>query len=500
MEKISDRFKKSFGQLGFVFLLCLCFFSMDVFIEYATDTYALFQNLNEVVDIMIRYNSRIIVGVVFQLWYWSGIANETFYYISYFIAIFMLVAAVFLLQKILRNMIKNEFLRIAMSFVTIANVYIIEYFMFIEKGLFIFAIFFNVAAFFYMFRFFNDKRKRNCFLSFLCLACAMFTYQGTVGLFVVLCLPFAYRSAVNLKVYIRNICYTMFVYGSACIVDYFVLTFIFGSTKLKDSGLQSDDILANLVFAVKGLVQNTVFTCGILPKYVFIAFTCLVIIFSMIGIFVRSKEKIVYMQLLNLFIVFAGTAAVSTSTIIMGSGWFAARVIYPYASMFGIFLINFYVNIFDDNYNTGNRFYKYVNVVMGCIVIFFLLIQNFQFHKITKDKYLTNYTDKYRCEIIEESIHNYENKTNVKLQYISFYRDGQPDIQYDGLFHQGDLVVSSFVTDWSDLAAINYYSNKTYMRGEVNPKYQTYFSEKDWKVFSEEQLIFDGDTLHFCVY
>ena len=38
------------------------------------------------------------------------------------------------------------------------------------------------------------------------------------------------------------------------------------------------------------------------------------------------------------------------------------------------------------------------------------------------------------------------------------------------------------------------------MRGEVNPKYQTYFSEKDWKVFSEEQLIFDGDTLHFCVY
>ena len=161
MEKISDRFKKSFGQLGFVFLLCLCFFSMDVFIEYATDTYALFQNLNEVVDIMIRYNSRIIVGVVFQLWYWSGIANETFYYISYFIAIFMLVAAVFLLQKILRNMIKNEFLRIAMSFVTIANVYIIEYFMFIEKGLFIFAIFFNVAAFFYMFRFFNDKIKRN---------------------------------------------------------------------------------------------------------------------------------------------------------------------------------------------------------------------------------------------------------------------------------------------------------------------------------------------------
>lgn len=498
MEKISDRLKKSLGQLGFVFLLCLSFFGMDIFIEYATDTYAVFQNLNEVVDTMIRYNSRIIVGVVFQLWYWSGIENETFYYISYFVAICMLVAAVFLLQDILRNMIKNEFLRIAISFVTIANAYIIEYFMFIEKGLFIFAVFFNVAAFFYMFRFFQDKRKRNCFLSFLCLACAMFTYQGTVGLFVVLCLPFAYRYAVNMKIYIQNMCYTMLVYGSACMMDYFVLTFVFKSTKLKDSGLRSDDLLANLVFAIKGLVQNTMSTCGILPKYVFIVSICLVIIVSLVGIAVRSKGKIACIQLLNLIILFAGTAVASTSTIIMGSGWFAARVIYPYASMFGIFLINFYVNIFDDH--AGNRFYKYANVTMGLIVITFLFIQNFQFHKIAKDKYLTNYTDKYRCEMIEESIHNYEQKTNVKLQYISFYRDGQPDIQYDGLFHQGDLVVSSFITDWSDLAAINYYSNETYMRGEVNPKYQTYFSGKDWKIFSEEQLIFDGDTLHFCVY
>lgn len=87
------------------------------------------------------------------------------------------------------------------------------------------------------------------------------------------------------------------------------------------------------------------------------------------------------------------------------------------------------------------------------------------------------------------------------MKNISIYTDGMLDIQYKNVFQGGGaMIVSSFMTSWSDVNAIKYYTQKDYFRSEPDPYYQDYFKEKDWKVFSEEQLIFDEDTLHLCVY
>ena len=47
---------------------------------------------------------------------------------------------------------------------------------------------------------------------------------------------------------------------------------------------------------------------------------------------------------------------------------------------------------------------------------------------------------------------------------------------------------------------MNYYLHTNYERISPIDKYTDYFSKKNWDHLSQEQLIFDGDTLHVCVY
>ena len=62
------------------------------------------------------------------------------------------------------------------------------------------------------------------------------------------------------------------------------------------------------------------------------------------------------------------------------------------------------------------------------------------------------------------------------------------------------MLVSAFYTNWSDIRVVNYYLKTDFERAEQNEQYREYFSGKDWKALSNQQLIFDNDTLHLCQY
>ena len=62
------------------------------------------------------------------------------------------------------------------------------------------------------------------------------------------------------------------------------------------------------------------------------------------------------------------------------------------------------------------------------------------------------------------------------------------------------MICSSFNQSWSDLSALNYYLGTNYEKVDPVEKYDIYFSEKNWDHLSQGQLIFDGDTLHLCIY
>ena len=61
-------------------------------------------------------------------------------------------------------------------------------------------------------------------------------------------------------------------------------------------------------------------------------------------------------------------------------------------------------------------------------------------------------------------------------------------------------MVSAFYTAWSDIYALNYYLGSDYEKVDPLDKYTEYFASRDWNQLSQNQLIFEGDTLHLCVY
>ncbi len=494
--KLTNFFKDAAVRLGFTFLLCVCFFGNSIFLSFATDTYATFADLDDVKNIMMRVNGRVFIGLVYKLWILLGISNEVFYYISSITAIIMLFLSVYVMQYTLKKVIRNDFSRIGISFLSIVNAFLIEYFMFIEKSMFMVAIFFNILAYIYMLKYLKQKKIKYYFLTSVFLVCAVFTYQGTIALFVVLTLPFTFKYAKNLVDYVKNVLLVMVIFGFAGTLNVFVVREICKSYRVKEN----TDLFQNIVLSVKVIKDATVFTFDILPQYTFAVFFILILGISIICIAVGYQKMKIGLQLLNLFIIFVGTAVASTASITVGSGGGAPRVIYPYASIIGIYIINIYVNIFSDKTDYNTRFRKDISCVIGICIAVFLLFQYIAFSSIMKDKYVSNYVDQYRCLIIDEKIKAYEADTGMKVMSISFYRDKKEDIQYSDLFVSGDLVVSSFSTPWSDVAAINYYTKEEYLRGEPEKFYQDYFMKRDWKAFSEEQLIFDGNKLHLCVY
>ena len=127
--------------------------------------------------------------------------------------------------------------------------------------------------------------------------------------------------------------------------------------------------------------------------------------------------------------------------------------------------------------------------------------QYFSFNKVYINEYKLNFGDRSRCEYVQQAILDYQTKTNNEINKIAFYHDASVSYPfYQGLDYNGDFSVSSFYTSWSDLAAINYYTKMNYEKTVCEQKYIDYFSEKDWSELSQEQFIFEGDTLHLCVY
>lgn len=477
------------------FFFSFLYFGVNTFLNYATDTYSTFQGLHSAAGDMITRNGRILTGAIYYLWYYSGISNENFYYISSLLALVFLAAALYLLQKIIDQFTDlSDIQRIIISFLCIANIYIIEYFMFLEKCMFMFSIFCNVLAFHYTLRWIKNKgKKRYALFSAILLTLAAFAYQGTLALYIILSIPFVLKYSFCIKQYLYNGFFVILNYGFSCGLNLFVLVFI-----LKSSRVHEADFMKNFMTAIRGMKAYSLTTFHILPYGIFTGVLFFLLLISIVCILGKYKGIMLGVQLLNIIIIFLGTFLSSVASIIMGSGWFAPRVIYPFASILGIYMINLHVNILS---SADNIIVKHsIQKCAAFAAIIILVLQYFSFQKIFIDKYLNNELDQYRCMAIAEQIKTYEETHNTTIQYISFYTDANEDIQYPDLYSSGDFIVSSFITDWSDINALNYYLNKNYVKLESNPEYTEYFKLYDWKTFSTEQLIFDGNTLHLCIY
>ena len=97
-------------------------------------------------------------------------------------------------------------------------------------------------------------------------------------------------------------------------------------------------------------------------------------------------------------------------------------------------------------------------------------------------------------------INEYQEETGIEVTNICIYVDASHAFSYQNIFTSGDMNVSGFGPDWSDVEMINYYNGLKLVRAEKDEELQNQFAEKDWDSFNKEQVIFIGNTIHLCKF
>lgn len=311
-------------------------------------------------------------------------------------------------------------------------------------------------------------------------------------MFVILSLPFAFKHRKSYIDYIVNILSIGISYVFPVLVDMLAFKFVFKSTRISETM----DFVINIKNVTRGLMKYGISTFDILPKFTFLIATFLVFS-ATVALAMMHKHNTI--EIFNIFAIAIAACVFSTATIIQGSGWWSTRTTYPIASVIGALAVHLFINT-----NVLEQRIKKVKIIqsLSILVIGIVLVgQYFSFNKIYIDKYKLNALDEYRYNYIGQAINDYQNSTGTEITTISFYNDAMRTYPaYPGLYSQGDLVVSAFYPDWSNITALNYYLNSNYVKGKPLDKYEDYFASKDWDQLSQEQLIFEGDTLHLCIY
>lgn len=176
------------------------------------------------------------------------------------------------------------------------------------------------------------------------------------------------------------------------------------------------------------------------------------------------------------------------------------RVIYPFASLPALLVL--YISINQKKTANADTCKRAATILIFAALFFIVGCQYLATERIFISKYEVNLSDELRCSYIGQAITEYEEETGESVTKIAFYDDSErTNPAYPHLSTiDGDASLSSFYTNWSDLNAINYYLGTSYERAESDEEYAAYFAKQNWDTLSKEQLIFDGDTLHYCLY
>jgi len=473
-----------------VFLFCFPFLKM----EYATDTYTIEQVGMEAFGDSMFQNGRLVSAAAFYLFdtLWPQIGG--FYYVSLLLALVFAPLAIFFLGKLLLRWVSAP-VAYPLAFFTLLNPLAVEYFLFIEKGYFMLALCMSVLALWCLVRVWEGKWQWLA-LSCLCLAVAAFTYQTLPGAFAVLAVPFALLCAKSVKQAARNLWLAVAVYGVGALPNFLFLKWIGGSQRVGE-GIRFSNLQSVFAFAVP-IASVLLYLLGFF------------LLFLLCGLFtVRLKRGCFWSRAsLGLFVpvaltVLGGLVVTFVPFLFVAPSqvWFPCRVLYPLGTLLGTLpLLVLRPATPGDTEPVASP--KKRTARLTCGVLTGVLLLNFVFFQaVAWSRLRNNALDEELCERIGALIEAYEAQTGEEILTVCIYHDAAITKHNPGVLYLGDSNVRAFSKDWSDVDHMNVILGRAFVEslpdGQV---YAAHFANRNWDCFDEEQLVFDGQTLHLCVY
>lgn len=494
MEKISEKLKKiefykktSFWIFAFITIL---FFGCLSKMEYATDTYCVFTSGDvEAVRVFMRAG-RFLTAIMLKTFFTLKFSENLIYLISFIIAIFASITSMYRLYKIINKDIQNNTISIIASILIILNAFIIELMLFIEKGIMVLSILFNVLAFEQLLKVF-DGNKKSIMGVLIYMTLANCSYQGTVALFIVLSMPYILKKSKSIKDFIIKNIITALSYGIPAGIIYISTRFIFPSERVTGNINLKQSILK----IIKNIINIFVSTWQIMPKLIFSGFIVMIIVIIIYKAFKQKRNTSEFIiSICGIIYIIAGTVLTCIMPQLLQdteSIWMVPRAMYALASLIGVMLVLLYTNF---------KVSKKLETLLVLVSILYISIQYINFQNIIIDRYTVNSQDKAIAISIKNKIEEYEKDTGNKVNNVVFYHDKEVIYTYQGVLAIGDMNVKAFFSDWASKAAIEYYTERKFEIGETNFKIQDEFEQTNWNVYDTEQIIIEGDTIHICIF
>ena len=475
-------------------VLVLLYFGIDFTIEYATDTYSAF-NETGTWRHMLYENARPMEALIYYVIESLNIPPGIIYHISQTAAILLLSLSVAIFALILKNYFSDETLCLFVSFVTIVNPFFIEFMLFVEKGLFMFIILLNIMAVRQTERSWRTGESslvRDIIIVQTSLWISVLIYQTIIQVYAILCLPFIAICSKSIKGFLQKNIFVMIMYGIPMGSAYMLAKYVFVVERI-DNGLDMAGKLKNFVEIFRFVTVDKFYT---LNKGLFMIWL-LLLLMTAVSVIIGCRQH----RLRTLFFtayISVGCTVMSFLLYITGNSttcW--PRMVYTYGMLFGI------VTLYLMYEWKKTRLMRRISVVSGILAVALLgsvaLFNYLSFGKVFLERHRANQEDMYYAELIGQRISEYEDETGITIDTLCYYKDKNISVFGEG-FDDSRLSERAQASGWSRHSSIEIYLDKDYIQGEPDPRLQELFQEKNWDMFSEEQLVFDGNVLHICVY
>lgn len=478
------------------FLISLVFCGGFLQPHFTTDTYSVIKQPTTQMVWWHIQNGRLFSAFAFGL---ARILHLDFHIasiISTFLAIIFLTFSLFSLYKLLNKyLINKKPLAFLTAILILVNPFLIELFIYAETSVMVLGILFCVLAAktFAQYLEKQDKNSRHKELikTIIFVTLATFCYQGIVGLFIVLATILVIDSSKSIKLFIKNTLVSVGCYAIGPIINLLFIRVFFHNARVGGDIIITESMQHLTNGAIKAAQMF-----DIIPAWCFWAPLIAIIIIATLIVLKKSGGKQAGLLMTKyLYIIIVIILASFAPQILQNSAsvWVVPRSTYAFTTTIGIFLAISATQL--KNFKSPKmRLGTYI-IAMGYL---FIVLMGFQ--KVIDGNYAVAAIDGIRSLTIAEKIQEYETEKDTTINKIMITADKNRTFSYPNIFIFGDVNLSVYSTDWSDIAGLNYYTNRNFEKVQSTSDWENYCKETDKTFTDGDEIVIDKDVAKICLY
>lgn len=481
-----------FVMLMFAVIICSNFFRM----HFSQDTYCI--NVDYGYDRYIKHFlsiGRILGAVQMFITKKLNIPFETMVIGSSVSATILLTLSWFMLYsytikiaKIGENK-KKQLLIAGITFSIIFNFCTFETLVFAEAIVLAFSILCaTLASCIYT----SNLKRKNVYTAIL-IFLTILAYQTSTSLFLIITLVFiAFKNKGSIKEILKKSIYVGLIYGVSMILGLLITKFWgnYLNWVERETTLLSIKEMIQTIFKYLDFIVIKNFY--IEPKgWNFIVIIFLTIIF--IAQVIKSKEYFHILEYIVLVALCCIIPILPLMAIPIKDQYMETRMAMVFGALAGTLLLYLILVMKADET-------KVIKDIISIITITLFVINSIYFIRSSSENIATGYIDRNIAKSIIYNIEKYEKENDIKLKKIVVGYDKKTIYYYEGQIMLRSTNGRGLATNFTVAPLIEYYCGEKYDWYVSQEEIDERFLEKNWDAYSEEQLVFEGDTLYLCVY